>query len=129
MALSPLPELAGRRQNHGFRGERKAMKRTSSLACILSIASLALAGIARGEEPKKPVKPVVNPQVAEPVAPGPPQPGPEHAQLRKAAGVWDATVEMSEAPGKQPTISKGTETSTLIANGLWLVTDFKADMG
>jgi hypothetical protein len=106
------------------------MQRTRTLACVLSIAGLAFAGTARGEEPKKPAKPVT-PVVASPVAeqPAPPRPGPEHETLRKAAGVWDATVEMSEAPGKPPSISKGTETSTMIAGGLWLVTDFKADMG
>jgi len=93
------------------------MSRTRTLV-LLSIAGLILGGIARAEEPKKPASPAA--------APAPPKPGPEHEHLKKAAGVWDATVEMSEAPGKPPAVSKGTETNTLMAGGLWLVSDFKS---
>lgn len=104
------------------------MNRARTLTCVLSVAGLCLAGFAGSEEPKKPTAPAKAqaPKAAE--APAPPKPGPEHEQLKKAAGVWDATVEMSEVPGKPPAVSKGTENSHMIAGGLWLVTDFKADM-
>jgi hypothetical protein len=55
-----------------------------------------------------------------------PKPGPEHANLKKLVGTWDATVEMVD--GSAPP-SKGTETNTAIADGLWIVTDFKSQMG
>ncbi len=55
------------------------------------------------------------------------KPGPEHEALKQAAGTWDATVEMME-PGAPPQTSKGTETSTMVG-GLWLVSDFKSEMG
>jgi len=84
------------------------MKRALAMICVLSVAGLA--GIVRAQEP------------------APPKPGPEHERLTKAAGVWDATVEMSEAPGKPPAISKGTETNTVLPGGLWLVSDFKSEM-
>lgn len=56
-----------------------------------------------------------------------PKPGPEHEVLKNQVGTWDATVEITPAPGAPPMISKGVETSTLLG-GLWLVTDVKADM-
>jgi hypothetical protein len=131
-AVFDLARRAGRRQNPGFEERGNRMNRANTLACVVSMASLAVAGIARGEESKKPAQPAVSTaeaSAAAPAAPAPPKVGPEHAQLRKEAGVWDATVEMSEAPGQKPQISQGTETATLIANGLWLVSDFKADFG
>src|SRR5262249_16419951 len=43
-----------------------------------------------------------------------PKPGPEHAVLKQDVGTWDATVEMVE-PGKPtPTVSKGTETTSMV---------------
>jgi hypothetical protein len=56
-----------------------------------------------------------------------PKPGPEHEVLKNDVGTWDATVEITPAPGAPPMVSKGVETSTLLG-GLWLVTDFKSDM-
>jgi hypothetical protein len=114
------------------------MNRARMLSCVLCVAGVSLAGIAGSEEAKKPAAPA-KAQAPKPAAkaeapkaaeapPAPPKPGPEHEHLKKAAGVWDATVEMSEAPGKPPAVSKGTETSAMIAGGLWLVTDFKSEM-
>lgn len=56
-----------------------------------------------------------------------PKPGPEHEVLKNDVGTWDATVEITPAPGAPPMVSKGVETNTLLG-GLWLVTDFKSDM-
>jgi len=56
-----------------------------------------------------------------------PQPGPEHELLKKDVGTWDATVEMFMAPGAPPSVSKGTETLTMMG-GFWLLSEFKAEM-
>jgi hypothetical protein len=56
-----------------------------------------------------------------------PQPGPEHEMLKKDVGTWDATVEMFMAPGAPPSVSKGTETVTMLG-GFWQVTEFKSEM-
>jgi hypothetical protein len=58
--------------------------------------------------------------------PPPPQPGPEHAILKKDAGVWDVTMEMT-FPGVPPMTMTGVETSTLMG-GRWLITKFESDM-
>jgi hypothetical protein len=44
------------------------------------------------------------------------------------AGTWDATVEMSMAPGTPPMVSQGTETNTMGCGGLCLISDFKSTM-
>jgi hypothetical protein len=62
-------------------------------------------------------------------AQGPPAPkaGPEHEVLKSDVGTWDATVESYMPGAPTPMTSKGTETNSLLG-GLWLVTDFKAEM-
>jgi hypothetical protein len=77
------------------------------MACTLAILALAGAGAAYAQQA--------------------PQPGPEHAILAQDAGTWDATVEMTMAPGQPPTVSKGLETASMLG-GMWLVTDFKSEM-
>jgi hypothetical protein len=60
-----------------------------------------------------------------------PKPGPEHKVLEVLemdAGAWEATVEMSMAPGAPPAVSKGTETNTMGCGGLCLISDFKSTM-
>ena len=59
-------------------------------------------------------------------APPLPTPGPEQEVFKNDVGVWDAEVESFMEPGQPPTISKGTETSTLLG-GLWLVSQFKSE--
>jgi hypothetical protein len=56
-----------------------------------------------------------------------PQPGPEHEMLKKDVGTWDATVEMFTAPGAPATVSKGTETVTMLG-GFWQLSEFKSEM-
>jgi uncharacterized protein DUF1579 len=90
------------------------------------VAMVALAGFmaisARGfQEPAR--KPAESPP--QPLAPSA---GPEHALLKRDVGVWDARVEMWEAPGGEPTVSKGVETNRLLPGGLWLISDFKGEM-
>src|SRR6516162_7980786 len=55
------------------------------------------------------------------VAKEPPKPGPEHAQLKRAEGTWEATVKFEGGE------SKGTMTYKMELGGLWLVGDFKGD--
>lgn len=52
------------------------------------------------------------------------KPTAEHAILEQLAGEWDATMKM-DFPGVQP--SKGTMSTKLGMNGLWLVGDYKTD--
>lgn len=52
-----------------------------------------------------------------------PQPGPEHALLRKMEGTWTAAIK---SMGSE---SSGTQTSKMECGGLWLSTDFQADFG
>lgn len=49
-----------------------------------------------------------------------PQPGPEHARLKKMEGIWDAVV--TEQDGKK---SKGEFVYKMECGGLWLCSDFK----
>ena len=50
-----------------------------------------------------------------------PKPGPEHEQLKKLEGTWDATMK---APGME---SKGTMTYKMDLGGLWLVSSFEGE--
>ena len=53
----------------------------------------------------------------------PPQPGPEHAILKKQEGTWDTTMKMAG------TESKGVATYKMDLGGLWLVSTFEGDLG
>jgi hypothetical protein len=57
-----------------------------------------------------------------------PKPGPEHELLKVDVGTWDATVEVSMAPGAPPMTSKGVEVNRLGCGGLCLITEFKGEM-
>jgi hypothetical protein len=59
--------------------------------------------------------------------PAMPTPGPEHEILKKDVGTWDVTSELTPGPGMPPFAFTGVETSTLVG-GLWLVTEYKADI-
>jgi hypothetical protein len=67
---------------------------------------------------------VAAPALAQPPMP---QPGPEHEMLKKDVGTWDATVEMFMDPGGAPSVSKGTETVSMLG-GFWQVSEFKSEM-
>jgi hypothetical protein len=60
---------------------------------------------------------------AAPAQPPPPKPGPEHAVFKEREGTWDAAIKAGEG------ISKGTMVYKLDLGGLWLVSNFKADLG
>ena len=83
---------------------RKALAALSSFSLVVLASSLALAQM-----------------------PPMPTPGPEHEILKKDLGTWDATVEMFAAPGSPPSVSKGTETVTMLG-GFWQLSEFKSEM-
>jgi len=53
-----------------------------------------------------------------------PQPGPEHALYKDAAGTWDARVESFMGPG-EPMVSTGVEVNRVGCGGLCLISDFE----
>ena len=52
----------------------------------------------------------------------------EHEVLKKFEGEWDSVMKFMMEPGKDPMVSKGTETCKLIMGGLFLVTTVDAEM-
>jgi hypothetical protein len=97
----------------------------ATVAGILLAAGPALAQDAGKTAPAKPAEKADKPAAhtgGMPVV----KPGPEHESLKQMVGTWDATVEMM-APGAPA--SKGVEVNKALADGLWVVTEFKSDMG
>ncbi len=97
------------------------MRKALTFAVVCTVA-LGLAGAATAQE-KKPAAPVA------PQGPPMPQPGPEHAIFKDAAGTWTAKVESWEVPGAPPSVSAGVETNRVGCGGLCLITDFKGSFG
>ena len=57
-----------------------------------------------------------------------PKPTAHHLAMKGQAGTWTAAARMYMEPGKPPMVSKGTETNTLVAGGLWLKSELRAEM-
>lgn len=57
-----------------------------------------------------------------------PQPTPQHEEMAREAGTWDADVKMWPAPGAEPMMSKATETNTMLGK-FWLLSEFQGDFG
>lgn len=57
-----------------------------------------------------------------------PKPTPHHHAMKDQAGTWTAVARMFMDPAKPPVVSKGTETNTVVAGGLWLKSEFRAEM-
>ncbi len=57
-----------------------------------------------------------------------PKPNAHHLAMKDQAGTWIAVAKMYMEPGKPPMVSKGTETNTLVAGGLWLKSELRAEM-
>jgi hypothetical protein len=92
------------------------------LSGVALIAGPAMADTKDTKPAAKSEKPATEAQAQMPEV----KPGPEHQTLKNLAGTWDATVEMMQ-PGVPA--SKGVETNKLLADGLWVVSDFKSQMG
>jgi hypothetical protein len=54
----------------------------------------------------------------------PPAAGPDHKVLEKDVGTWDAEIVI-RMPGAPPQESKGVAVNRLVADRMWLVSDFK----
>jgi hypothetical protein len=52
------------------------------------------------------------------------KPGPEHAEMKKLEGVWDAAMKMPDSPEVMP----GVVTYKMDLEGLWLTSDFRMDV-
>lgn len=52
------------------------------------------------------------------------KPGPEHAELKKIEGTWDAVMKMAEVPQPMPAVA----TYKMDCDGMWLASDFKMDV-
>ena len=52
------------------------------------------------------------------------KPGPEHAELKKIEGTWDASMKMAEVPEAMP----GVATYKMECDGMWLASDFRMDV-
>jgi hypothetical protein len=57
-----------------------------------------------------------------------PKPTSHHLAMKELAGTWDAVVKMYMDPAKPPMESKGTETNTLVAGGLWIKSEIRSEM-
>jgi hypothetical protein len=57
-----------------------------------------------------------------------PKPTAHHLALKDQVGTWTGVAKMFMEPGKPPMVSKGTETNALVAGGLWLKSEFRAEM-
>ena len=56
------------------------------------------------------------------------EPTAEHKILATEEGTWDATVKSFMAgPDAEPTITKGTETNTILTGGMWLLSKFEGE--
>lgn len=59
-----------------------------------------------------------------------PMPTKEHEILKSDVGTWDTVMKIYPQGPDGPAIeSKGTETNRLIGNGMWLLSDYKGDIG
>jgi len=52
------------------------------------------------------------------------KPGPEHAELKKLEGTWDASMKMAGVPEAMP----GVATYKMECDGMWLSSDFRMDV-
>jgi hypothetical protein len=88
------------------------------------VMALGLAALGAADDKDKKGAATADPAMSMPM----PKPGPEHAMLAKDVGTWDAKVESWMEPGKPPTVSAGTEVTTMGPGGLWTITTFKSTM-
>ncbi|MEX2168973.1 MAG: DUF1579 domain-containing protein [Pirellulales bacterium] len=57
-----------------------------------------------------------------------PQPSPEHEQMAREAGVWDAKCKLWFTPDAEAVESDATETNTMLGK-FWLLSEFKGNFG
>jgi hypothetical protein len=100
------------------------MKAFTKLFGTAALSAVVCLGTTAAQDAKKDTKPAPDAQAGEF-----PKPGPEQAVLKQDEGSWDATIETRTDAAEPPQVSKGVETNTMMGGGLWLIQNFKGDMG
>jgi hypothetical protein len=60
----------------------------------------------------------------------PPKPTPQHKALAEDVGVWDAELFVfPDGSDEGIAVGKGVETNTMLPGGLWLLSEFKGELG
>jgi hypothetical protein len=90
--------------------EEMAMKRSNGLVLIASALVLAVGTSLQAFQ-------------------APPQPTAHHEHFKKMVGAWDVAMTMVPAPGAPAMETKATAVHTLGPGGLWVLGEFKCDMG
>ena len=62
-------------------------------------------------------------------AQGLPEPTEHHKLLKNDVGTWDVECKLWMSPDADPMPFKGVETNRLLTGGLWVISDFKSEMG
>ena len=99
------------------------MKHWNRVAGLVVACAVAVAVAGAAEKQKQEAKGTS--QKGAPPEMVPPRPAPQHQELAKRVGTWDAVVESYMEPGAPPQTSPGSETNTMDSSGLWLLTEFK----
>ena len=89
---------------------RTQLSRRLMSLVVLSSAAVAVAVAQEGQPPEMP------------------KPSPEHEQMAREAGEWNAEITLWHTPGDEPAKSKGTETNTMFGK-FWMLSEFKSDFG
>jgi hypothetical protein len=101
------------------------MKHWNRVAGLVIACAVAVAAAGAAEPQKQEPKAKGEPGKSAPPEMAPPRPVLQHQELAKRVGTWDAVAESYMAPGAPPQTSRGSETNTMDASGLWLLTEFK----
>ena len=104
------------------------MKHSRRIAGLVVACAVAAAVAGAAEPQKQEPKAKGTSQKGDPPEMAPPRPVPQHQELAKRVGTWDAVVESYMEPGAPPQASRGSETNTMDSSGLWLLTEFKGQM-
>ena len=80
------------------------MRRLNLLACLTLAVCMSSARAAEEQPPARP--------------------GPEHAELKKLEGTWDALMKMADVPEAMPAVA----IYKMECDGMWLGSDFRMDV-
>ena len=87
------------------------MKRTTLLATVFCLTTLALAGSVQAQDPMAMMAP-----------------GEEHGTFKQYVGEWKAEIKTYMAPGADPMVVEGTSTYELVLDGRYLKQTLEATM-
>ena len=98
------------------------MARAMIVSCVILALALMGIAVAPADQPARPDETPADPAAFVD------KPTPQHKILAQDAGTWDATLAVyMEGPDAKPVVSQGVETNTLMAGGLWLLSDFRGE--